>query len=57
MISTTKIKLRVVYGAKLGSKIAIKIERKRFISGTFMHFLLNMYILGGGGGDNGESNY
>ena len=49
MISTTKIKLHVVYGAKLGSKIAIKIERKRFISGTFMHFLLNMYILGGGG--------
>ena len=30
MISVTKIKLCVVYGAKFGSKIAIKIEKKMF---------------------------
>ena len=42
MISIARIKLGVVYGANLESKIAIKIEKKRCFSGTFWNFLLNI---------------
>ena len=42
MISIARIKLGVVYGANLESKIAIKIEKKRSFSGTFWNFLLNI---------------
>ena len=38
MISLTKIKLGVVYGAKFGSKIAIKIEKKDVFQGHFAIF-------------------
>ena len=42
MISIAKIKLGMVYGANLGSKIAIKIEKKRGFSRTFWNFLVNI---------------
>ena len=45
MISITKIKLGVVYRAKLGSKIAIKIERKIFFFKDILAFSINPFMM------------